>query len=209
MVDYLAHTKICILRRILYDEKNSADVALVQFKICINSLLLSLSQNQTMDLRGIISISGKAGLFKVISQSRNGLIVETLQDGKRFAVSGSERVSSLEDISIFTMEEDILLSAVFEKINTTSKGKAILSHKSSADDLKSFMTEILPDYDEDRVYVSDIKKLVQWFNILIDKKIIVFKEEKKSTPKKENSDKKPAAKKTSAVAKKTTSKKSD
>ncbi|MBD98578.1 MAG: hypothetical protein CMO34_01950 [Verrucomicrobia bacterium] len=160
-----------------------------------------------MDLKGIISISGKSGLFKVISQGRNGLIVETLQDGKRFAVSGSERVSSLEDISIFTSEEDILLSAVFDKINTSSKGKKVLSHKSPPNELKDFLSGVLPNYDDERVYTSDIKKLVQWFNLLIEKGLIKFKEEKKPTSEKKPSNAKPSAKKSSNQATKKSPKK--
>lgn len=162
-----------------------------------------------MDLKGIISISGKSGLFKVISQGRNGLIVETLQDGKRFAVSGSERVSSLEDISIFTSEEDILLSKVFDKINSSTKGKMVLSHKSSPDELKDFLSGVLPTYDEERVYTSDIKKLVQWFNLLIEKNLIKFKEEKNSTSEKDPAKSKSTAKKSSNQAAKKSTKKSD
>ena len=120
-----------------------------------------------MNLSGIISISGQSGLFKIISQSKNGIIVEPIEGGRRFPVQGAQRVSSLEDISIYTIEDDILLTEVFDKIKSNLKGKEALSHKSSADELKSFMQENLPDYDDERVYVSDIKKLVQWYNILL------------------------------------------
>jgi len=126
-----------------------------------------------MQLSGIISISGKSGLSKIISQTRTGLIVEALEDGKRSAVHGAERVSSLEDISIYTYEDDMLLSAVFEKMFEGTKGEKVISHKSSAEELKSYLKSILPNYDEDRVYVSDIKKLVQWFNILHDKGLLI------------------------------------
>lgn len=129
-------------------------------------------QNQFMQLTGIISISGKAGLSKIVSQTRTGLIVEALDNGKRTAIHGAEKVSSLEDISIYTYEDDILLSDVFQKMFDAAKGEKILSHKSSADELKAYLSEILPDYDEDRVYVSDIKKLVQWYNILQEKDLL-------------------------------------
>jgi len=144
-----------------------------------------------MDISKIISISGKSGLSKIISQSRNGLIVESIVDGKRSAVHGTERVSSLEDISIFTLDEDILLTEVFKMMLDASKGKQVLSHKSSPEDLKNYLKEILPNYDEEKVYVSDIKKLVQWFNLLIDKNIIKLeKKQKKSTePIKESAEK--------------------
>ena len=153
-----------------------------------------------MQLSGIISISGKSGLSKVISQTRTGLIVEALEDGKRTAVHGAERVSSLEDISIYTYEDDVLLSDVFQKMYDGAKGEKVLSHKSSAEELKSYLKEVLPDYDEDRVYVSDIKKLVQWYNILQEKDLLkqedsnekepegakVKKEVKKAAPKPKN-----------------------
>jgi len=119
-----------------------------------------------MNLSSIISISGQAGLFKIVSQTKNGIIVEPLGGGRRFPVHGAQRVSSLEDISIYTHEEDILLADVFQKIYHGLEGKEAISHKSSAKELKDFLTTHLPDYDKDRVYNSDIKKLVQWYNIL-------------------------------------------
>ena len=147
-----------------------------------------------IDLKGIISISGKPGLSKIVTQSRGGLIAESLADGKRFAVHGSEKISSLEDISIFTQEEDLLLTEVFEMILKAHEGKKVLSHKSKAEELKSFLKEILPNYDENRVYNSDIKKLVQWYNILIEQKIIQLKdietEKKKSTSEKKATEEK-------------------
>lgn len=133
-----------------------------------------------MNLTGIISISGKPGLSKIISQTRTGLIVESLLDGKRTPVHGAERVSSLEDISIYTYEEDVPLTNVLQKMHDAAKGKEVLSHKSSAAELSSYLKEVLPDYDEERVYVSDIKKLVQWYNLLQKKGLLESsKEEKK------------------------------
>tara|TARA_R110000868_G_scaffold282952_4_gene543324 strand:+ start:749 stop:1300 length:552 start_codon:yes stop_codon:yes gene_type:complete len=154
-----------------------------------------------MDLKGIISISGKSGLSKIVSQSRGGLIVESLEDGKRFAVHGSERVSSLEDISIYTYEEDLLLTEVFEAMFKKAEGKQILSHKSSAEELRAYLKEVLPNYDEERVYTSDIKKLVQWFNILIDKKLLSITKEKKVADKEKKTETK-EVKKTTAKTKK-------
>lgn len=134
-----------------------------------------------MQLTGIISISGKSGLSKIVSQTRTGLIVEAIEDGKRTAVHGAERVSSLEDISIYTYEDDILLSEVFDKMFEMAKGEKILSHKSPAEELKEYLKSVLPNYDEDRVYVSDIKKLVQWYNILQDKDLLKKEETEEKT----------------------------
>jgi len=136
-----------------------------------------------MNLTGIISISGKPGLSKIVSQTRTGLIVESLVDGKRSPVHGAERVSSLEDISIYTYEEDILLKDVFQKIFDSTKGVAILSHKSSAAELSAYLKEVLPNYDEERVYASDIKKLVQWYNLLQSKDLLIQDEEEDASKK--------------------------
>lgn len=125
-----------------------------------------------MNLTGIISISGKPGLSKIVSQTRTGLIVESLIDGKRTPVHGAERVSSLEDISIYTYEEDVLLKDIFQKMFDDSKGTAVLSHKSSTSELSTYLKTILPNYDSERVYGSDIKKLVQWYNLLQSKDLL-------------------------------------
>ena len=121
---------------------------------------------KTIQLKDILSISGKGGLFKFIAQARNGIVVESLEDGKRHVAPATARVSSLEDIAIFTQEEELPLADIFFKIHEQTEGKATLSHKASADELKSYFEELVPDYDEDRVYVSDIKKVVQWYNQL-------------------------------------------
>jgi len=152
-----------------------------------------------MDLKGIISISGKPGLSKIISQSRGGLIAESLQDGKRFAIHGAERVSSLEDISIFTHEEDLLLSEVFEKIYKAGNGKKVLSHKSEPEELRNFLKDVLPNYDENRVYNSDIKKLIQWYNILIDQDLLKPTEVEPDSEKPEEKKKESSTKSTKAV----------
>lgn len=130
-----------------------------------------------MNITGIISISGKPGLSKIVKQSRNGIIVESLIDGKRFPVQGTERISSLEDISIYTYEEDVLLVDVFKKIKQYTKGAKAISHKSSNDELKAEFEKIMPNYDQDRVYASDIKKVFQWFNLLLEKDLLEEEEE--------------------------------
>ena len=121
---------------------------------------------KTIKLKDILSISGKGGLFKFIAQARNGIVVESIEDNKRHVASATARVSSLDDIAIFTHDEEVPLSDIFMMIHEKSEGKVAMSHKSSADDLKSFFEELVPDYDDDRVYISDIKKVFQWYNQL-------------------------------------------
>jgi hypothetical protein len=125
-----------------------------------------------MDLSKVLSIAGKPGLFSMVSQSKSGLIVESLLDGKRIPAFSHERISSLEEISIFTEVDDVPLKEVFQKIFEKEDGKKTISHKSSANELKALMESILPDYDRERVYVSDIKKLINWYNLLVDKNLI-------------------------------------
>jgi len=130
-----------------------------------------------MDLTEILSISGKPGLYKMLSHTKNGMLVESLDDKKRFPVFAHEKVSSLEEISIFTEEEDIPLKEVFKKIFELLEGGKALSHKSPGEELKDFFDDAIPDYDKERVYVSDIKKVIQWYNILHDMKMLDFTEE--------------------------------
>ncbi|NQY11485.1 MAG: DUF5606 domain-containing protein [Flavobacteriales bacterium] len=125
-----------------------------------------------MDLSKIIAISGKPGLFKVIAKSKNGVVVESIVDNQRFTAHSSFIISSFEDISIYSNNDDYPLKDVLKKISESSKGEKCIGHKSSEAELKKFMIDLLPDYDEDRVYVSDIKKLVKWYNILQEAKIL-------------------------------------
>ncbi len=129
-----------------------------------------------MELKDILAISGKPGLFKNIGNSKNGVIVESLIDGKRFPAFAHERISSLAEVSIFTLEDDIPLQDVFKKIFEKYEGKEAIDSKSVSGELKEFMKEVLPDYDEERVYSSDIKKIVTWYNLLISKNILEFPE---------------------------------
>lgn len=131
-----------------------------------------------MDLKGILAISGHTGLFKMISQAKNGIIVESLIDKKRMPAYSTSKISSLEDIAIFTMEEDVPLLKVLQKVFTHLDGKGALSHKASGEELKKFFLAVLPDYDQDRVYVSDIKKVVQWYNLLLSEGMIDLEEAK-------------------------------
>lgn len=164
-----------------------------------------------MDLSGIISISGKPGLFKVVAQAKNNIIVESLVDGKRVPAYSTDRISALEDISIYTYEEDKPLAEVYQAIYDKEKGGAVLSHKESLNKLTEYLLEVLPNYDEDRVYSSDIKKLFQWYNILHKAdalKVEEKKEEKKAPAKKKEAKKETEEKETKkAPAKKAATKK--
>lgn len=130
-----------------------------------------------MDLTEIMSISGKPGLYKMISQTKNGMLVESMLDQKRFPVFAHEKISSLEEISIFTETDDLPLKDIFKKINDLLEGGKALSHKSSAEELKEFFEDVVSDYDKERVYVSDIKKVIQWYNLLHEKEMLDFTEE--------------------------------
>jgi hypothetical protein len=130
-----------------------------------------------MDLSKILSISGKSGLFKTVTQTKNGVVVESLLNGKRFTAFANDRISSLEEISVFTEVDDIPLRDVLKSIFEKQKGKAAINHKSGNNELKAFFEEVLANYDKDRVYVSDIKKIIQWYNLLLEKEILNFEEE--------------------------------
>ena len=128
-------------------------------------------------LRTILSISGKPGLYKLISQGKNMLILETLDaTKKRFPVYGHDKVISLGDIAMYTDDEEVALAEVLESVKTKSNGgvTAIDYKKASADELQAFMAEVLPTYDRDRVHNSDIKKLIQWYNILVSNGVTEF-----------------------------------
>ncbi|MCK5137665.1 MAG: DUF5606 domain-containing protein [Bacteroidales bacterium] len=120
----------------------------------------------TIKLKDILSISGKGGLFRLIAQARNGIVVESIEDSKRHVAPATARVSSLEDIAIFTQEEEVPLADIFMMIHDKTGGKETISHKVSAAELMDYFKELVPDYDEERVYISDIKKVYQWYNQL-------------------------------------------
>ena len=119
-----------------------------------------------MQLEKIISISGKPGLYKLISQLKSGFIVEDVLTKKKASISNSSQVSLLDNIAMFTFDKEVPLFEVFENVAKKSDFKETISHKSTDAELRAFMLESLPDYDTERVYVSDIKKLAQWYNIL-------------------------------------------
>ena len=126
-------------------------------------------------LKEILSISGKPGLYKMVSQAKNMLIVESLVDGKRMPAYTRDKAVSLGDIAIFTDTGEVTLGEVLEKLKTKENGKeASINPKSDNDTLRNFMEEVLPDFDRDRVYPSDIRKIVQWYNLLIKNDITEF-----------------------------------
>ena len=134
-----------------------------------------------MKLEGILNISGKPGLFKIIKSAKNTIIAESLIDGKRNPIHSSSQANMLEEIGIYTYEETKPLSEIFENIAKKENGKQTISHKSPKDKLTSFFREIVPNYDEERVYISDIKKVLRWYNNLQSAGLIKLQKEKKNT----------------------------
>ena len=127
-----------------------------------------------MEFKDILAISGMPGLYKYVAQSTRGIIVESLENGNRMNASATSRVSALAEISMFTEGEDIALAEVFTRMYAYTEGKEALSHKESADKLKAEFAAVLPEYDRERVHVSDIKKAFAWFNILVSAGITEF-----------------------------------
>ncbi|MDC1355373.1 DUF5606 domain-containing protein [Flavobacteriaceae bacterium] len=131
-----------------------------------------------MELDKILSIAKKPGLYKLIAQSRGGFIAESLLDQKRISVSITSNVSLLSEIAIYTLAEELPLKEVFLKVfEKENGGQASTSPKASKDDLEAYFFSVLPDYDEDRVYPSDIKKIINWYNLLHQHKLLDFKTE--------------------------------
>ena len=130
-------------------------------------------------LKEILSISGKPGLYKLINNTSNAIIVESLLDKKRFPAYSNTKIISLEDISIYTENEDMPLKEVLKRIYDKENGASILSHKEATEKIQLYFEEVVPEYDKDRVYVSDMRKIIQWYNLLNEKKILDFSEEKK------------------------------
>lgn len=128
-----------------------------------------------MELKDILAISGQPGLFKYVAQSTHGVIVESLLDGRRMNASATSRVSALTEISMFTEGDDIALAEVFTNIYKYTDGKEAISHKESPEKIKAYFAEILPDYDRERVHVSDMKKCFSWYNTLVKAGFTEFK----------------------------------
>ena len=139
-----------------------------------------------MTLDKVLSISGRPGLFKLVTQTRNGFIAESLIDKKKLSVNMQHNVSILSEIAIYTLSEELPLKDVFNKIKVKENGnKTSISHKESKDKLEEYFFEVLPDYDEDRVYASDIKKIIQWYNLLEKHNMLNFEDADKSADEEE------------------------
>ena len=130
---------------------------------------------KAMEFKDILAISGMPGLYKYVAHSTRGIIVESLADGRRTNASATSRVSALTEISMFTEGEDIALAEVFTRMYAHTEGKEAISHKESAEKLKAEFEAVLPEYDKERVHVSDIKKAFSWFNILVGAGFTEFK----------------------------------
>ena len=132
----------------------------------------------------ILAIAGKPGLYKLISRGKNNFIVEALDaTHRRMPAFGTDRITSLGDIAMFTDSDDVPLMDVLDSLKTLEEGKpaSLDPKKASGDELREYFAKVLPTFDRERVHVSDIKKLLQWYNILITNGITDFKEDVKPT----------------------------
>lgn len=125
-------------------------------------------------IRKIVSIAGKPGLYKLVSQGRNMLIVEALATGRRTPAYAHDKVISLADVAIYTTEEDMPLGQVLEKVKEATNGQPVDVKSYTDADLRNYFATILPNFDQDRVYTTDIRKLFSWYNILIESGITEF-----------------------------------
>jgi hypothetical protein len=158
-----------------------------------------------MDLSGIISVTGMSGLYKVISQTKSGLIVESLTDGKRLPVYSTSKLSSLDDISIYGQGDDIPLKNILRSIRDSKSGTSVPTSKDSNDVIKAAFAEFVPEFDEDRVYASDMKKVFVWYTLLNEKGLLVevesdSDETKSDKPKTDKAIAKPKAKEVAKTA---------
>ncbi|MEN8815518.1 MAG: DUF5606 domain-containing protein [Nonlabens sp.] len=130
-----------------------------------------------MSLENILSITGKPGLYQLKSKAKSGFVVESLIDKKTSIVGINQNVSVLKDISIYTYSKEMPLKEVFKKIAEKESNGPTINHKVDKKALESYFNEVLPDYDEERVYASDIKKIVQWYNLLESNGLLGFLQE--------------------------------
>ena len=127
-------------------------------------------------LKTVLSISGRPGLYKLVSQGKNMLIVEVIGTGKRMPAYAHDKIISLGDIAIYTMEEDIPLADVFESIKDKNEGKTVdVKAMKSDKEIREYFATVLPEFDDERVYTNDIKKVFNWYNVLIASGMTEFK----------------------------------
>lgn len=166
-----------------------------------------------MKITDILAVAGKPGLYQVLASGSASIVVESMVDGKRSSVPGTARVSNLADITMYTHDDDVPLLDILNRMHDAQKGAEGPSHKDTAQTIRDFVDGIVPELDHDRVYHSDLKKLVQWYNLLVSKGSFPLEAPEKpedaaaeEAPKKEaRAEKKPAKK---AAAKKPAAKKS-
>jgi hypothetical protein len=132
-----------------------------------------------MNLKDILAISGYSGLFRFVSQGNSGVIVEGLMDKKRMNASSSARVSALDDIAIYTDDKEVPLKEILRRIFKKEDGKQTIDPKLPNDKLKQYFAEIIPEYDREKVYISDMKKVFTWYNILISQNLVDLEEDPK------------------------------
>lgn len=130
-----------------------------------------------MELDKVLSISGKPGLYELKAQTRGGFVAESMIDGKKISVNIRHNVSLLSEIAVYTYTEEVPLREIFQKIYEKENGGEAIGHKESKEKLENYFAEVLPDYDVDRVYISDIKKILQWYNLLVNKGVTSFQKE--------------------------------
>lgn len=148
-----------------------------------------------MDISKVIAIAGMPGLYKVVGQTSNGVIVESLTDKKRFPAFNSNKISALTDISIYTTGEDMPLKEVLQKVFDKEKGEKCLDPKSTDEKgLREYMSSVLPEYDAERVHTSDLKKLFNWYNLLHGSGLLTAEESKEDDDVKIGDEKKPVIK---------------
>ena len=171
----------------------------------MNSSVKFVNKTNTMVLKDILAISGEPGLFKFIAQGKNAMIVEQLETKRRSSAFGSSKVSSLEEITVYTEKEDMPLGKIFDLIYEKHNGGPAVDFKSDPEKLKAWFSEVVPEYDKDKVYSSDIKKIAHWYNILQELNLLVKDEPEKEAGKpdsgKEGTKKPAGKKKEKAVAK--------
>lgn len=120
-----------------------------------------------MGLEKVLSISGKPGLYELTAQTRGGFVAKSITEGNKISVNVRHNVSLLSEIAIYTYTEEVPLGNIFTKMFEKEEGKPAIDPKSSKKELEAYFSEVLPDYDVDRVYQSDIKKIIQWYNLLV------------------------------------------
>lgn len=138
-----------------------------------------------MGLEKVLSISGKPGLYELTAQTRGGFVAKSITEGNKISVNVRHNVSLLSEIAVYTYTEEVPLGTVFQKMFEKEEGKPGIDHKASKKELEAYFAEILPDYDVDRVYQSDIKKIIQWYNLLVSNGFTDFSKEEKTTEKSE------------------------